>query len=173
MISADAGTFSVSSLSPEGKAVLKNFLSDPNAGKLWEIDVPAILDNEPVIPHNYWIRGILGELAIYKKIYKNAGYSHAPTAAGYDFTGPAWVQIKTVANPATAYQRMRKAVDKLIDESPSDKRLRLHILRKPGNTPSEVAAASELKAALDTYIQNTTAVDRFDPVIIDPFELAP
>jgi hypothetical protein len=140
-------------------------LSDPNAGKLWEIDVPAIVDNEPAIPHNYWVRGILGELSIYKKVYKKAGYAHAPTAAGYDFTGPAWVQVKTLKNPDGAYGAMKKAVDDLIDKSPTDKPLKLHILKKPGSS------SSGLQQSLESYIEGLPDKDRFE-LIIEGFELA-
>ena len=132
MVSADVGaTFSKSGLSAEGKATLKKFLSDPNAGKLWEIDVPAIVDNEPAVPHNYWVRGILAELSIYKRVYKKAGYTHAPTAAGYDFSGPAWVQIKALKNPVGAIGAMKEAILKLRDNSPASTSIKLHILKNP------------------------------------------
>ena len=164
MTSADDLGFSISSLSPEGKATLKKFLGDPNPGKLWDIDVPAIVDSEPAIPHNYWVRGILAELSIYKKVYKKAGYTHAPTAAGYDFTGPKWVQIKTLKNPDGAFGAMKTAVDKLILQSPIDKPLKLHILKKPG-TSSET-----LRQSLDAYIRNLPEKDRIE-LIIEEFEL--
>ncbi|MBB5353988.1 hypothetical protein HNR46_004260 [Haloferula luteola] len=153
-------------MSPNAKATLKKFLSDPNAGKLWEIDVPAIVDNEPAIPHNYWVRGILGELSIFKKQYKAAGYSHAPTATGYDFTGPKWVQIKTLKNPDGAAGAMRKAVNDLITHSPADKPLKLHILTKPGTS------SAQLESALISHIQTTSAASRFE-LAIETFELAP
>jgi hypothetical protein len=77
---------------------------------LWEIDVPAIVDHEPAIPQNYWIRGILGELAIYKRLYKNAGYEHFPTATAFDLKSAAeYVQTKTLKNPDGAISAMRKA----------------------------------------------------------------
>lgn len=97
MVSSDVGaTFSKSSLSAEDKATLKKFMTGPNAGKLWEIDVPVIVDNEPAVPRNYWVRGIFWRLSIYKRVYKNAGCTHAPTAAGY-FTKPRALQ-KPVAH---------------------------------------------------------------------------
>ena len=167
MTSADDLGFSISSLSPEGKATLKKFLGDPNPGKLWDIDVPAIVDSEPAIPHNYWVRGILAELSIYKKVYKKAGYTHAPTAAGYDFTGPKWVQIKTLKNPDGAYNAMRKAVDDLILKSPTDKELKLHILKKPGSS------SDQLSAALTNYINGLADEVRSRlSFVIEPFELA-
>ncbi len=169
MVNADIGaTFSKSGLSADGKATLKKFLRDPNAGKLWEIDVPAIVNNEPAVPHNYWVRGILGELSIYKRVYKKAGYSHAPTAAGFDFTGPKWVQIKTVANPETAVQRMKTAIDDLITHSQGTPTpLRLHILKKPGTS------SDQLQIALDAYRNTLPAAnrDRLE-VVIDSFELS-
>lgn len=158
---------SLEPMSAEAKATLKKFLSGPNAGKLWEIDVPVIIDNEPAIPHNYWVRGILGELSIYKRQYKAAGYFHAPNASGYDFTGPAWVQVKTVANPATAAQRMKTAINQLIQHSPdAPKPLKLHILKKPGTV------SDDLEMALANYIQNLPPAnrDRIE-VIIEAFEL--
>lgn len=167
MTSADDATIAISSLSPEGKATLKKFLSDPNAGKLWEIDVPAIVDDEPAIPHNYWIRGILGELSIYKKQYKNLGYTHAPTAQGFDFTGPKWVQIKTLKNPDGAIGAMKKAVNDLITFSPgppNPKPLKLHILKKPGTS------SNQLEDALRAHIESSSAADRFE-LVIQEFEL--
>lgn len=168
MVSADVGaSFSKSSLSANGKATLKKFLSDPNAGKLWEIDVPAIVDNEPAVPHNYWVRGILAELSIYKRIYKKAGYSHAPTAPGYDFTGPKWVQVKSLKNPDGAVGAMRKAVDSLIANSPNSPSLRLHILKKPGTS------SGTLEANLREYARtHPTGPGRVE-IIVEEFDLIP
>ena len=167
MTTVDDPFFSISSLSPEGKAILKKFLSDPNAGKLWEIDVPAIVDDEPAVPHNYWVRGILGELIIYRKQYRGLGYLHSPTAQGYDFTGPKWVQIKTLKNPDGAIGAMKKAVNDLIEFSPgppNPRPLRLHILKKPGTS------SSQLESAIQSHIDDGTAADRFE-LIIQEFEL--
>ena len=168
MVNADIGaTFSKSGLSAEGKATLKKFLSDPNAGKLWEIDVPAIVDNEPAIPDNYWIRGILGELAIYKRIYKNAGYDHFPTATAFDLKSAAeYVQIKTLKNPDGAISAMRKAIDALMQVPPPPNGLKLHILKKPGS------GSSQLKPSLDQYIQNHPS-GKSVTVVIDEFDLIP
>ena len=169
MVSADVGaTCSKSGLSAEGKATLKKFLSDPNAGKLWEIDVPAIVDNEPAVPHNYWVRGILAELSIYKRVYKKAGYTHAPTAAGYDFSGPAWVQIKSLKNPDGAIGAMKEAILKLRDNSPASTPIKLHILKKPGT------ASDHLEDALLNYVNELgeQVSSRFT-LEIQPFELVP
>jgi hypothetical protein len=170
MTSADDATVSISSLSPEGKATLKKFLGDPNPGKLWDIDVPAIVDNEPAIPHNYWARGLLGELSIYKRVYKKAGYTHAPTAPAYDFISAAeYVQIKTLKNPDGAYNAMRKAVDALADLTdlaPPNRRT-LHILKKPGS------ASDNLLDSLQSYIDEFIPIDRKVTVLIQEFELAP
>ena len=72
---------SVEPMSANARATLKKFLSDPNAGKLWEIDVPAIVDNEPAIPHNYWVRGIVGELSVLQEDLQNGDYRHFPDCA--------------------------------------------------------------------------------------------
>lgn len=168
MTNADDATIAISSLSPEGQATLKKFLSDPNAGKLWEIDVPAIVDDEPAIPHNYWIRGILAELSIYKKQYKNLGYTHAPTTQGFDFTGPKWVQVKTLKNPDGAIGAMKKAVDELVSHSPGPPTpLKLHILTKPGSS------SFQLEMALRDHIallegEGSTRIE----LLIETFELA-
>ena len=169
MVNADIGaTFSKSGLSAEGKATLKKFLSDPNAGKLWEIDVPAIIDNEPAVPHNYWVRGILAELSIYKRVYQKAGYSHAPTAAGYDFTGSVWVQIKSLKNPDGAVEAMKKAILKLRDSSPTAAPIKLHILKKPGS------GSDQLENSLLNYVSGLgeQVSSRFT-LEIQPFDLVP
>ncbi|MGD9746654.1 MAG: hypothetical protein AB7Q64_18115, partial [Verrucomicrobiales bacterium] len=170
MVNADIGaTSSKSGLSAEGKATLKKFLSDPNAGKLWEIDVPAIVDNEPAIPDNYWIRGILGELAIYKRLYKNAGYDHFPTATAFDLKSAAeYVQIKTLKNPDGAYGAMTKALRKLAELPPPPNGRVLHILKKPGSS------SDQLKAALEEYIADPNGpIKGAVRLQIDPFELVP
>jgi hypothetical protein len=170
MVNADIGaTFSKNSLSAEGKATLKKFLSGPDAGKLWEIDVPAIVDNEPAVPHNYWVRGILAELSIYKRVYKNAGYTHAPTAAGYDFKSAVeYVQIKTLKNPDGAINAMKKAVDDLVEKSPGPPiNLKLHILKKPGTT------SEQLRTGLLEYIENKIGAQGRMTIVIDEFELTP
>jgi hypothetical protein len=170
MVNADIGaTFSISSLSAEGKATLKKFLTGPNAGKLWEIDIPAFVGDEPAVPHNYWIRGLLSELALYKKVYKTAGYEHAPTAPGLDFKSLAeYVQVKTTKNPDGAYGAMRDAVRALADlPSPPNQRT-LHILKKPGT------ASEQLKANLEEYIADPNGPIKGTVMLkIDTFELVP
>jgi len=170
MVSADAGaTFSKSSLSAEGKATLKKFLSDPNTGKLWEIDVPAIVNNEPAIPHNYWIRGILAELSIYKRLYKNAGYEHFPTAQAFDLkSATEYVQIKTLKNPDGALGAMKKAVDALAALPSPPNGFKLHILKKPGS------ASNQLKTSLEDYIDNSdNPIIRSVKLSIEEFDLVP
>ena len=168
MVNADIGaTYSKSTLSAEGKATLKKFFSDPNAGKLWEIDVPAIVDNEPAVPHNYWIRGLLGELVVYKRLYKNAGYTHFPTAPGFDLKSAAeFVQIKTLKNPDGALGAMKNAVDALTDIPNPPNGLKLHILKKPGS------GSAQLKTALDQYILTHPSGKQVD-LIIQEFDLVP
>jgi len=160
----------VSALSPQGRETLRKFLTGPEAGKLWEIDVPVIINNEPAIPHNYWVRGILGELAIYKRLYKNAGYDHFPTATAFDFKSAAeYVQIKTLKNPDGAYGAMKKAVDALValpDLPPPNKRT-LHILKKPGS------ASDNLKAALENYIEDFVPANKRVTIVVDELELVP
>jgi hypothetical protein len=156
-------------MSAEAKATLKKFLSDPNAGKLWEIDVPAIVDNEPAVPHNYWVRGILAELSIYKRFYKAQGYTHFPNASAFDLKSAAeYVQIKTLKNPDGAFGAMKKAVDALaLLPSPPDG-LKLHILKKPGS------GSDQLETALRNYI-NTSPNQRVKQVQLEiqSYELAP
>jgi hypothetical protein len=170
MVNADIGaTFSKSGLSAEGKATLKKLLSDPNAGKLWEIDVPAIVGNEPAVPHNYWVRGILGELAVYKRFYKNAGYTHVPTAPGFDLKSAAeYVQIKTLKNPDGAYNAMKNAIDALVGLPNPPSGLKLHILKKPGS------GSDQLETALRNYIDDPdgSILGRVQ-LIIQEFDLVP
>ena len=156
-------------MSSDAKATLKKFLSDPNAGKLWEIDVPAIVDNEPAVPHNYWVRGILAELSIYKRVYKSAGYQHFPNAIGFDFKSAGeYVQIKSLKNPDGAYGAMKKAVDALVNLSdlPSPNIRTLRILKKPGS------ASRQLQQQLQAYINSLPANKRVT-LEIEPFELTP
>ncbi len=157
---ADAQTYSKVFLSPQGKAALKTFLSDPTPGKLWDTFDEATFFNNRV-------RGVLAELSVYKRYYKGRGYEHAPNAPGFDFTGPKWVQIKTVKDPTTAFSRMRDAVNALIAESPTDKPLKLHILVPPPGNDS-----APLQAALDNYIGTLPAKKKFE-LIIDPFDIIP
>ena len=134
---------------------------------LWEIDVPAIVNNEPAIPHNYWIRGILGELAIYKRFYKNAGYTHFPTAQAFDLKSVAeYVQIKTLKNPDGAYNAMKNAVDALALLSNPPNGLKLHILKKSGS------GIDQLQTAHGHYILNHPSGKHID-LVIQEFELVP
>ena len=154
-------------MSPEAKATLKKFLSGPNAGKLWEIDVPPIVDNEPAVPHNYWVRGILAELSIYKRVYKQSGYEHFPTATAFDLKSAAeYVQIKTLKNPDGALGAMKKAVDALALLPAPPAGLKSHILKKPGSS------SSQLQSALTQYIVNHPSGK---PIVlhIQEFELVP
>ena len=156
---ADDPFYSLSTLPANGKEALKRFLSDPNPGKMWDtFDETTFFNNRA--------RGVLGELSIYKRLYKGLGYSHSPTAAGFDFTGPAWVQIKTTKVPESAYQTMKKAVDDLVTHSPADKPLKLHILIKPGTN------ADSLRGSLKTYIDLPPTNGRVE-LVIEPFELTP
>lgn len=169
MTGVDDPFFSIASLSPEGKATHRKFLSDPNPGRLWDIDVPAIVDGEPAIPHNYWVRGVLGELSIYRKHYKGLGYSHSPAAKGFDFTSLSkWVQIKTLKNPDGAIGAMRKAILELVDSAtpspPASHALRLHILKKPGSS------SGQLQTDLDDFIEDTPSAFGRVEVVIEEFE---
>jgi hypothetical protein len=161
---ADDPFYSLSALPANGKPALKSFLSDPNPGKMWDtFDETTFFNNRA--------RGVLGELSIYKRHYKGLGYSHHPTTEGFDFTGPAWVQIKTTKAPEGAYQMMKTAVNDLVTKSPTDKPLLLHILVREEN-----AATNQLKAQLQTYIDTIlepSASIRFLPVKIEAFELTP
>jgi hypothetical protein len=156
---ADDPFYSLSTLPANGKEALKRFLSDPNPGKIWD-------NFDETTFFNKRARGVLGELSIYKRLYKGLGYSHSPNAAGFDFAGPKWVQIKTTKVPESAYQTMRKAVDDLIDNSPTDKPLKLHILIKPGTN------ADSLRVALKDYIDSHPDKERLE-LLIEPFELTP
>jgi hypothetical protein len=91
---ADTRDLALSSMSPNGKARLKQILSDPDPGNPWKFDDPVWVPGEvPPIPSNYWARGVMLELDAYKRIYKPLGYTHHPTAAAYDYSGPQWVQM--------------------------------------------------------------------------------
>lgn len=113
---------------------------------------------------------MLGELSIYKRSYKGLGFDHAPNAAGFDFMSPQKdVQIKTTNAPEGALERMKTAVRDLIQHSPEDKKLKLHILVREEN-----AATSQLKSSLTEYIDtfDSAIKARFDPVQIQVFELS-
>ena len=114
------------------------------------------------------MRGILAELSIYKRVYQKAGYSHAPTAAGYDFTGSVWVQIKSLKNPDGAVEAMKKAILKLRDSSPTAAPIKLHILKKPGS------GSDQLENSLLNYVSGLgeQVSSRFT-LEIQPFDLVP
>ena len=90
---------SIATWSPGAKLRAKHFLSGEDAGSLWRLDDPVFVNGVPQIPQNYWTRGVLGELDVFYRAYKKQGYTHAPSAEGYDIFGPKWVQVKTTANP--------------------------------------------------------------------------
>lgn len=101
--------------------------------------MPAIVENEAAIPDNYWIRGILGELETYKRLYMNAGYEHFPNATAFDFKSAAeHVQIKTLKNPDGAISGMREAIDALMQVPQPPNGLKLHILKTPGSGSSRL-----------------------------------
>jgi hypothetical protein len=148
-------------LSPNAKARLKQFLSDPNAGDPWKLDVPEDFpdDAQFPIPGNYWARGLLIELQQFKKIYKSQGYDHFPTATAYDYKGPKYVQMKSVANPtiANAIQRMRKAIDRLATAAGGDDMV-LHIV-----APNDNFAA--MRTALEAYVFDKPYANRIEIII--------
>ncbi len=159
---------SIASLSSGAKARLKAFLSDPNPGYLWKIDDPAFVNGVPQVPQNYWARGVLGELDVFNRIYKKQGYTHAPSAEGYDIFGPKWVQIKTTVNPSSSgnIQAMRNAIDDLVDKSPLSSALKLHILKKPGTD------SAALQSALQIHIDTPLLRNRVE-ILIQPYNIGP
>lgn len=167
--SSEDPAHSIASLSSGAKARLKAFLSDPNPGYLWKTDDPVFVDGVPQIPQNYFTRGVLGELDVFNRIYKKQGYTHAPSAEGYDILGPKWVQIKTTANPSSSgnIQAMQKAIDKLVAEAPESASLRLHILKKPGTD------STALQAALEDYLVDKPYKNRFDTPLIEAYDIGP
>ncbi|MCW1922551.1 hypothetical protein OKA05_08290 [Luteolibacter arcticus] len=167
MVNADTAELSLSQLSANGKAYLKSFLSDPDAGNLWKIDDPLWVDEDIAIPHNYWVRGLLAEIDVYKRVYKSQGFTHHPTAAGFDLSDDVtWVQIKSVKNPGGAIDGMKKAIDKLAASRPDSGDLKLHILAKPGTD------TAGLKSALDNYLGGKPYESRFE-VEIEFYDLGP
>ncbi len=158
---------SIAGYSDGAKARLKFFLSDPDAGELWKLDDYAPGDTESW--KRYITRGVLGELDAYKRVYKPQGFSHAPTAPGYDFTDIKWVQIKTCKNPGTTQNiaDMKTAIDDLVAHSPgSPTQLKLHILKKPGTD------SAALHGALIQYRQETGLLNRLE-ILIDPYNIGP
>lgn len=140
-------------LTPNAKARLKHFLSDPDAGNPWKLDDPQwVAGQDPPIPHNYFARGNLLELQQFKKIYKQHGFTHHPNAAGFDYkragNQPAWAQMKTVADPTkpNAIERMKVAIDDLVSAaSGANEPLILHVLTRDSSiTPMETALKSYL-----------------------------
>jgi hypothetical protein len=149
---------SIASLSPGAKSRLKAFLSDP--GYLWKIDDPVFVDGVPQIPQNYFSCGILAELDVYVRQYKAAGFTHHPTAAGFDFSGPKWVQIKSTKNPSSSghIAAMKNAINDLIEKSPNNVPLKLHILKKPGTDSSGLESALEAYKALVPELRSRVTV---------------
>jgi hypothetical protein len=158
----------IPSLSAGAKTRLKAFLSAPNPGYLWKIDDPIFVDGVPQIPQNYWTRGVLGELDVFNRVYKKQGYTHAPSAEGYDIFGLKWVQIKTTVNPSSSgnIQAMRNAIDKLVLESPEQATLKLHVLKKPGTD------STALETALDSYIDTPELRNRVE-ILIEAYNIGP
>ena len=159
----------IDAYTPEAKARLKQFLSDPDAGNLWKIDDPIWGPNgEPDIPHNYWTRGIIGELDLFYRKYKLLGFSHHPTQPGFDYDEAlqGLVQAKTVRNPDGAVNAMQKAIDALASKaSNSTTPLTLHIMKKPGTN------SSALESALDIYKNaNPNIRDRLQ-IIVEPYNI--
>lgn len=160
----------LASLSTTGKDFLKSFLSDPNAGDLWKIDDPIWTNGGPGIPHKFFVRGLLAELDVYKRAYKPLSYTHHQTAAGFDFKGPAgaprWVQIKSLSNPDAAIDRMKLAMDDLLNAGSSDAApLRLHILKKPGSS------SDSLEQALIQYATDPKFSGRMKNPIIQSYDI--
>jgi hypothetical protein len=162
---ADTQDLALSSMSPNGKARLKQILSDPDPGNPWMFDDPVWVPGEaPPIPSNYWARGVMLELDIYKRVYKPQELIHHPNAAGYDFSGSKWVQIKSVKNPDGAIAAMIEAIDDLVLKSPNGAQLKLHILKRHG------ASSAALDDALEAYLVGKPYINRFE-FIIDAYNI--
>ncbi len=161
------GTFDP--MSPNAKARLKQILSDPDPGNPWKLDTPEEWNPDDIpIPSNFYARGLLLELQQFKKVYKPAGFKHHPNAAGYDYSSAAndlFVQMKTLRNPDGAAAAMRKAIDKLISDTPAGTSIRLHILKRPGT--SSTALSQAIADHIGTKAPAVRA--RFQPTIIEEF----
>ncbi len=166
---ADAQDLALASMSPNGKARLKQILSDPDPGNPWKFDDPVWVPGEdPPIPSNYWARGVMLELDIYKRVYKPNSFFHHPNAAGYDFSGGKWVQIKSLSNPNAAIQRMESAIEQLRTSDISGVApLKLHILKKMG------ASSDTLQTALDLYKAADDDLAQRLEILIEPYDLGP
>jgi hypothetical protein len=165
MLHADTQDLALASMSPNGKARLKQILSDQDPGNPWKFDDPVWVQGEaPPIPSNYWARGVMLELDIYKRVYKPQELIHHPNAAGYDFSGSKWVQIKSVKNPDGAIAAMIEAIDDLVLKSPNGAQLKLHILKRPG------ASSAALDDALEAYLVGKPYISRFE-FIIDVYNI--
>jgi hypothetical protein len=154
----------IDTLSAGAKERLKYFLSDPDAGDLWKLD--DYLESDPTTWKRYFTRGVLGELDVFNRVYKKQGLTHAPSAEGYDITGNIWVQVKTSKNPNSAQhiQKMKDAIDLLVEKSPAASQLKLHILKKPGTD------SSALQTALTQYLEDKPYKLRFE-VSIQPYNI--
>ncbi len=158
---------SIAGYSDGAKARLRFFLSDPDAGELWKLDDYAPGDTESW--KRYISRGVLGELDIYKRIYKPQGFGHSPTAAGFDFDGSAWVQIKTCKNPASNQNiaDMKSAITDLVTAAGnSQDPLILHILKKPG------VDSGALNSALIQYRVDQGLDNRLQ-ILIEAYNIGP
>jgi hypothetical protein len=164
----DEPLHSIAGYSDGAKARLKFFLSDPDAGTLWKLDDYA--PGDPESWKRYITRGVLAELDLYKRVHKSQGLSHAPTAPGYDFSNPTWVQVKTCKTPNSSQTiaDMKTAIDDLIQAAGSSTDpLVLHILKKPG------IDSDTLDDALDAYKQLDPDVRNRVEVIIEGYEIGP
>ena len=153
---------SIATWSPGAKVRAKHFLSGEDAGSLWRLDDPVFVNGVPQIPQNYWTRGVLGELDVFYRAYKKQGYTHAPSAEGYDIFGPKWVQVKTTSNPSSTgnIRAMEISIVDLVEQSPTESTpLLLHILKKPGTD------STALKNALDNYLIGKPYENRFEILI--------
>lgn len=162
----DDPVHSIAGLSDGAKARLKFFLSDPDAGALWKLDDYA--PGDPESWKRYIARGVVAELDAYKRIYSQQGFTHAPTAAGYDFLGSKWVQIKTskVPNATQTIADMKTVIDELVDKSPPGVSLKLHILKKPGTD------SAALQSALNNYIDTDALRNRIE-ILIQSYNKGP
>ncbi len=138
-----------SELDDNGKAFLKQFLSDPDAGDMWK------LPEWPDQHEKYWIRGLVGELEMWHKKYAREGFSHLPNATAFDFQNAATkvsIQNKTVQTVnAGSIQRMKTAINDMLasGNAPSDHILVLEVLLKPDSGNAEVLMRETLQTFLN------------------------
>lgn len=121
------------------------------------------------IPGNYWARGLPIELHQFIKVYRAKDYKRFPSAAGYDYKGTKWVQMKSVADPTkpNAIIRMKTAIDDLVRkasdtaEGGNAAQMILHIVTRD-------ADSSAMRAALDSYVIGKNYEARLQ-IIIEQF----